>query len=306
MNIEGSIITQISNSWVARVAHAAQLVVAIRNASHRHVTGLLWQPDVVVASEQAIGRREEYEVITAQGVSTKARIAGRDPGTNLLVLRLESNLPSMQIVAADARPGALVLALGADADGATTARSGIVSSVGQQWYSRPGGRIEQRIALDIRLGRTEEGGAVIDASGALLGMSTLGPSGQVLAIPHATIERIVPQLLRDGQIPRGWLGLGLQPIEVPEVLRDAAGHAAAMIVMSVAAGGPGANAGVTVGDILLTVDGTPARQLRRLAGLLDADSIGKRVLLRLVRAGEIVPLGTVISARPGKETRPDQ
>jgi S1-C subfamily serine protease len=281
-------------------------VVAIRNASHRHVTGLLWQPDVVVASEQAIGAREEYEVTTAQGLTAKARIAGRDPGTNLLLLRLESALPAMKILVADARPGALVLALGADRDGATTARSGIVSSVGQQWYSRLGGRIEQRIALDIRLARTEEGGAVIDAGGGLLGMSTLGPAGQVLAIPHATIERIVPQLLRDGQVPRGWLGLGLQPIEVPEVLRDAAGQAAGMIVMSVAESGPGANAGATVGDILLTVEGTPARQLRRLAGLLDADSVGKRMQLRLIRAGEILALEAVISARPKQEVKPEK
>ena len=300
-NIEASVPAQVSNAWIAQVAQSAQLVVAIRNASHRHVTGLLWQPDVVVASEQAIGEREEYEVITAQGLATQARIAGRDPGTNLLMLRLDSPLPSMEILRADARTGALVLALGADVDGATTARSGIVSSVGQQWYSRLGGRIEQRIALDIRLGRTEEGGAVIDASGGLLGMSTLGPSGQVLAIPYATIERIVPQLLRDGRVPRGWLGLGLQPIEVPEVLRDAAGQGTGMIVMSVAEGGPGANAGATVGDILLTVDDTPARQLRRLAGKLDADSIGKTMQLRLIRAGEVLALEAVIAARPKQE-----
>ena len=284
--------------WTSQVLQAAPLVVAVRNAAHRHVTGLLWQPDVVITSEQAIGNRDEYEVVTAEGTTRKARIAGRDRGTNLLLLHLDTALPHITVSAGSANTGALVLALGATVDGATTARSGIVHSVGAQWYSRAGGRIEQRIGLDIRLGRTEEGGAVLDADGALLGMSTLGPARQVLVIPHATIERVVPQLLRDGQVPRGWLGLGLQPIEVPEVLRDPAGQAAGMIVMSVAEGGPGANAGVTVGDILLTVEGTPARELRRVAALLDSDSIGKNMQLRLIRAGTINELTITIAARP--------
>jgi S1-C subfamily serine protease len=298
MSSEANSIESISSAWVAQVAKAGQRVVAIRNSAHRHITGLLWQPDLVVTSEQAMGDRDEYEVVNAQGTTAQARIAGRDPGTNLLLLKLGSALPCGEILRAEARPAALVLAIGADVNGATTARSGIVNAVGQQWYSRVGGRIEQRIALDIRLGRTEEGGAVIDAGGALLGMSTLGPPGQVLAIPHATIERIVPQLAKDGYVQRGWVGLGLQPIEVPEALREAAGQSAGMIVMSVAQHGPGANAGVTVGDILLTIDSVPVRKLRRLAAQLDADSVGKNMPLRLVRAGEIVTLTAEITARP--------
>jgi S1-C subfamily serine protease len=291
-------LSDLSQALETEVAAARGLAVAVRNSSHRHISALLWQADAVVTSEQAIGNRDEYEVVTATGATVTARIAGRDPGTNLLVLRTDSPLPATTVPRGTARVGSLTLALGADASGATTARLGLVSSVGPQWYSRAGGRLEQRIALDIRLRRTEEGGPVLDTAGALLGMSTLGPPGVVLVIPAATLDRVVPKLLSDGQVPRGWLGLGLQPVAVPEPLREAAGEAMGMMVMSIAGGGPGEVAGVKAGDILLTIDGASMRGLRRVIAQLDDESVGRSVTLRLIRGGEVLTLKVVITARP--------
>lgn len=291
-------LSDLSQAIEAQVAAARGLAVAVRNASHRHVSALLWQADAVVTSEQAVGNRDEYEVVTSAGATATARIAGRDPGTNLLVLRTDVLLAATTVPRGMARVGSLALALGADAAGAPTARLGLVSSVGPQWYSRAGGRLEQRIALDIRLRRTEEGGPVLDAAGALLGMSTLGPPGVVLVIPVATLERVVPRLLTDGQVPRGWLGLGLQPVAVPEPLREVAGEAMGMMVMSIAAGGPGEVAGVKAGDILLTIDGASMRGLRRVIAQLDDESVGRNVALRLIRGGEVLTLNVVITARP--------
>ncbi|HKU17354.1 MAG TPA: S1C family serine protease [Steroidobacteraceae bacterium] len=301
MSTEANPLSSLSQAIESQVAAAQGLVVAVRNASHRHVSAMLWQPDVVVTSEQAIGERGEYEVVTASGVTTAARVVGRDAGTNVLVLRPATPLPAGRASArlpTAARVGTLALALGADVNGAPTARLGLINSVGAQWYSRAGGRLEQRIALDIGLGRTEEGGPVLDADGALLGMSTLGPPGVVLVIPAATLDRVVPQLLSAGQVARGWLGLGLQPVAIPEPLREAAGQTSGMMVMSIAAGGPGAAAGVTAGDILLTIDGTSMRGLRRLMAQLDDVSVGRTVALRLIRGGEVLTLSVQIAARP--------
>jgi S1-C subfamily serine protease len=295
---EANPLSRLSHAIETQVAAAHGLAVAVRNASHRHVSATLWQPDAVVTSEQVVGNRDEYEVVTASGATATARIAGRDPGTNLLVLRTNTPLAATTVPRATARVGSLALALGADASGATIARLGLVSSVGPQWYSRAGGRIEQRIALDIRLRRTEEGGPVLDTDGALLGMSTLGPPGVVLVIPVATLERVVPQLLSDGQVPRGWLGLGLQPVAVPEPLRAEAGEATGMMVMSIADGGPGAVAGVKAGDILLTIDDSSMRGLRRVIAQLDDESVGRTVALRLIRGGEVLTLSVLITARP--------
>ncbi|MGH8187107.1 MAG: S1C family serine protease, partial [Steroidobacteraceae bacterium] len=213
-------------------------------------------------------------------------------------LRTDPTFPVGAWRAAQARTGALMLALGANVDGSTIARLGIVNAVAPQWYSRAGGRIEQRITLDIRLDRTEEGGPVVDAGGSLLGMSTLGPPGEVLVIPQATIERVIPQLLRDGHATRGWLGLGLQPVAVPEGLREAAGQSAGMMVMSIVADGPAVTAGVKAGDILLTIDGVSVRSARRLAAQLDDTSIGKQVALRLIRGGEVIAVEAAVASRP--------
>jgi S1-C subfamily serine protease len=291
-------LSDLSRALQTQVAAARDLAVAVRNSSRRHVSATLWQSDVVVTSEQAIGDRDEYEVITASGATSVARIAGRDTGTNVLVLRTDSPLAAVAAPRSAAAVATLALALAADAEGGTTARLGLVSSVGSQWYSRAGGRIEQRIALDIRLGRTEEGGPVLDSEGGLLGMSTLGPPGVVLAIPAATLDRIVPQLLRDGHVARGWLGLGLQPVAIPDPLRAAAGQTSGMMVMSIAENGPGAVAGVKAGDILLTIDGTSMRGVRRVIAGLDDTSVGKTVELRLIRGGEVSALNVVITARP--------
>lgn len=290
-------ISHLAQAIEAQITAAHGLAVAVRNSAHRHISATLWQ-GAVVTSEQAVGDRDQYEAVTASGATAKARIAGRDPGTNLLVLRTETPLDAPTASRASARVGSLALALGATVDGAPTARLGLVNAVGPQWYSRAGGRIEQRIALDIRLGRTEEGGPVLDSDGALLGMSTLGPPGVVLVIPVATLDRVVPQLLNDGQVARGWLGLGLQPVSIPEPLRAVAGETTGMMVMSIAAGGPGAVAGVTAGDILLTIDGASMRGMRRVMSQLDDASVGRTVALRLIRGGEVLTLNVLITARP--------
>jgi S1-C subfamily serine protease len=288
----------LSQAMESVVAATRDRVVAIRNASRRHVSGFVWQPDVAVASEQAIGERDEYEIVTADGRSSRAKIVGRDSGTNILVLRLNDRIEMSSSVAASPRIGSLCLALAANVDGTTAVRLGAVRTVGDRWFSRSGGRIDQRIALDIRLQRTEEGGPVVDAAGALIGMSTLGRPGEVLAIPTATLERIVPQLLANGRVVRGWLGVALRPVVVPDALVEQAGQHVAMMVMSLAEQGPAVKAGVAAGDMLLTIDGIALRDMRQLMARLSEDNVGKSAELRLIRGGHIIKLDAQIAARP--------
>jgi S1-C subfamily serine protease len=213
------------------------------------------------------------------------------------VLRLAETLPfDRRATPAEPRVGSIALAVAIDPTAGTRVRLGIVGAVGPEWRSRAGGTIERRIVLDMRLAGAEEGGPVVDAEGALLGMSTLGPRGQVLVIPSATLERVVPQLLKDGRVPRAWLGVALQPIAVPDDLREAAGQRGGMMVMSIVEEGAAAKAGVLAGDILLALDGAPLGWRRGPA--LGSDSIGKDVELRLIRGGAIANLRATIAARP--------
>jgi S1-C subfamily serine protease len=290
-------LTQFSNALAARAETAKNAVVAIRLASGRHISGMVWRSDIVVVSEQSLPRKDDFELVTAGGSVRTAKTAGRDPSTNIAILRLAEPMAAPSIAAGEAHTGAVALAIGADGTGSTSARLGLVNVAGAEWHSSRGGLIDRRIVLDLRLARTEEGGPVFDAAGGCLGMSTFGPGSQVIAIPTATIERIVPLLQKDGRIARGWLGVALQAVAVPDALRESADQSSGLMVMSVVEDGPAAQAGIVAGDIILSVDGTSTHRFRNIARQFGSDSIGRTADLRLIRSGKVMTVQTTIAER---------
>ena len=290
------LLQQFSDALAERARAVQGALVAIRASDRRHVTGTLWQPDVAITSEQSLPRRDEYELVIAGGEVVKAKLAGRDPGTNVAALRLRDPLKSLQLENGDAAAGTLALALGADGTGGLSARLGLVNAAGPEWTSQAGGRIDRYVTLDVRLSRAEEGGLVLDASGKRLGFTTFGPRRRVLVIPSATVDRVLPELLKEGRIARGWLGVALQPVAVPDALQAQAGQQSGAMVMSIAADGPAAKAGIVAGDIVLAVNG--ARGLRRIAAELAAGGVGREADLRLIRGGAVLSLKATIEARP--------
>ena len=298
---QADLLAQFSLALTARAELAKNAVVAIRRAHGRHITGMVWRSDIVVTSEQSLPRNDDFELVAPGGSVIAARIAGRDPGTNIAILRPAEQLPSPSIAAGEAHTGAIALAIGADGTGGVSARLGLVNLAGAEWHSSRGGLIDRRIVLDISLAQREEGGPVFDAAGACLGMSTFGPRGRVIAIPAATIERIVPLLLKDGRIARGWLGVALQAVAVPDALRESAGQSSGLMVMSVVEDGPAARSGIVAGDIILSVDGISAYRFRRIARYFGSDSIGRTADVRLIRSGKVITVQTTIAERPAHE-----
>jgi len=297
MSDQADLLGQFSSALAARAEAAKNAVVGIRLAHERHVTGMVWRSGIVVASEQALPKKDEFELVASGGAILTASIAGRDPSTNIAILKVADSIPSPAIAAGEARTGAIALAIGSDGAGGVSARLGLVNLAGPEWHSSRGGVIDRRIVLDLRLARREEGGPVFDAAGACVGMSTFGPRGQVIAIPTATIERVVPQLAKDGRIARGWLGVALQAVAVPDALRESADQSSGLMVMSVVDNGPAAQSGIVAGDIILSVDGTPAHLFRKIARHFGADSIGRRAELRLIRSGTVTTVQTTIAER---------
>lgn len=288
------LLTAFSKAVAERAAAARPLVAGIRMRGHSSRSGVLWRKDVVVASEQALPRGDEAEVELAAGGTFAARVAGRDPGTNIVLLRLDGSPQPAWSATAEPRAGALVLACAAGG----AVRVGAVHSVGAAWHSRAGGRIDARIGLDIRLGRGEEGGPVVDAAGGLLGISTLGPRRRVLVIPTTTIERVLEPLLTTGRVARGWLGAAVQPVLVPDALRGPAGSEQGLIVLGLSRDGPAARAGVLLGDILVALDGAPVASMSALAERLGPQAVGQEVELRLIRAGSMEALRLRVGERP--------
>jgi S1-C subfamily serine protease len=289
---------QLSEALAERLAAASPFVVAIRTG-RRDYSGILWRDDVVVTSEQILPDTSDFTILRA-GTNVAARLAGRDGGTNVAALRLSQGLGGLlPPVEATPRAGSLALIVGADSNGAPTGRLGMVHATGPAWNSEAGGRIDSLLRLDSRLA-ADEGGPVLTLGNKLIGMSTAGPRRRALVIPAATIDRVLGPLLSEGRVPRGWLGVGLQHVAVPERMRDAAGRDAGMMVVGLASGSPADQAGVLPGDIILEVDGRQTGRARGLATSLLPDRIGQPATLKLIRAGEVRMVTVTIGARPAK------
>ena len=294
------LLLQFSAALVSATASAQGSVVAIRAPRSPPLSGTLWRNNLVVASEQVFPRADAAEIVQTDGAAIRARVAGRDPGTNIVALQLESPIEFDHPEPADPALGALVLTFAADARGAPLVRLGIVRSLGPAWHSRGGGRIDRRITLDLHLSGGEEGGPVVDAAGALLGMSTAGPRGRALVIPASTVDRILPTLIQTGRVARGWLGAALYPVALSDAVSQQIGQDRGLMVLRVAEGGPAAAAGIIAGDILVAIGGTVVGRPSRIAQSFGPESIGQQLELSLLRAGTRLTLNATIAARPSR------
>ena len=290
-----SVLSQFSTAVSELAAGARAFLATVRTKQGDQLTGVLWTANAVVVSEQELPDAAEFQV-TVGDSTVDARLAGRDPGTNVAVLKLDGDLPVRLPALAVPSVGALALVLGAGSTG-PAARLTLVRAVSGSWQSLAGGTIDHRIVLDARLDSIDEGGPVLSADGALLGTAARGAGRQSLVIPASTVDRVVPLLLEKGSIERGWLGVSLHPVALPEALRPEQSQRVGLMVMDVVAGGPAAKAGVLTGDILLAVGGAVATRPGKIARQLGSGSIGKKLELTLARAGAIVKSECVIEAR---------
>jgi S1-C subfamily serine protease len=289
----------LSEVLAERARLARPLVAGIAVPGHRMRSGTLWRKDVVVASEQRLPDAGDAQVTLADGSAFTARVAGRDRGTNIVALQLDGTPDPAPLPAGEPQPGGLALAFGAD-DSGIAVRLGIIHSVGPSWHSRAGGRIDRRITLDIGVTPREEGGPVLDAAGGLLGISTLGPRGRVLVIPATTVEAVLDPLLSKGRVDRGWLGLALQPVLVPEALQAQAGQSQGLMVMSVSKDSPAARANLHAGDILVKIAAEGVTSPSAVAQYLGPDSVGKQVELHLIRADKPFSIAVTVGIRPDR------
>ena len=282
---------QFSDALAHIVAQAAQRVVAV-HAPRSRSSGFFWRPGLIVTADEALAEEGDFSVALPGGETVAATLVGRDPTTDIALLRVDRlEVQAAPLASSSVGVGALALAVGAEY-GAPIAAFGIVSVVGAAWRSLRGGDIDARIELGLSLRRSGEGGLALDASGAAFGMVVFGPRRRALVIPAATIERVAAKLATHGRIARGYLGLGLRTTKL-----DGDGGTGA-IVMNVEAGGPGAAAGVRQGDIIVQWDGQPVRDVRAIVRALGPDSVGRTIKLSLVRAGEKIEAALTIGERP--------
>jgi len=285
-----------SHATAALVERAAGSVVAV-HAGRRPASGIHWRSGIVVTAEEALEQDESIKLTLPGGAEVAATLAGRDPTTDVAILRFAPDGLAVADTGAAAalRTGHMVLAVGSH-QGAPLASLGLVALASGPWQSLRGGAIDSLIRLDITLGPAAEGGALIDAEGRVVGMAVLGPRRRVLAIPAATIDRVVDQLLAKGHVFRGYLGAGLQPVRLADRALEAGGGRGVLVV-SLDPDGPAARAGLLVGDIVTAWDAKRISRVREVMGCLGSDSIGRTVELGLVRGGAPAAVKVVIGER---------
>jgi S1-C subfamily serine protease len=282
-----------SDEVAALVRRAAPAVVGIRGRDQL-CSGVIWRDGVVVTSEQALGQDETRTVLLDGGSEVPATLAGRDPTTNTAVLRIEKAGSAASIGdAAAMAAGHIALAVGRHRSGQVLSALGTVALAGDPWRSMAGGQIDRLIRLDLRPARELEGAPAFDAEGRLFGMVAAGPRRTVLVIPASTVARAVDQLLAKGRITRGYLGVGVQRARLPEAQKRRG-----LLVTSVAADGPAARAGLTVGDVLLNVGDKDVETRYDLLWLLGSDTVGKQVVAKGLRGGAPFEWRIEVGERP--------
>jgi S1-C subfamily serine protease len=295
----------LSNELAGAVERIAPSIVAVHARRRLPSTGIHLRPGIVVTAEHTVRAEDGLTVETPDGRSHPATLVGRDSGTDLAVLKITTDLDGPPAPRGDdgaLRVGHMVLALGYG----PRASWGVISALGPRWRTWRGGEIDRLVRLDLVLYPGFSGGPLVDAAGHVVGVNTSALARDSrLAVPVTTVGRVVDELLRQGHVSRGYLGIGMQPVRLPDGLRAALGLPGdgGLIVVTVEPDGPAARAGLLLGDVLVALDGVPTADLDDVQGRLGGDRIGTTVTALVVRAGARAEVRVTVGERPRRGAR---
>lgn len=297
---------QFSESLAGAVDKAAAGVVRIHGRRRRPSSAVVWSSGVLVTTHHVLEWEEDIEVGLPDGNTTTASVVGRDPSTDLAALRVAGSTPEAPEWedAGEVRTGHLVMSLSRPGR-KIRASLGLVGAVGDSWRTPMGGRIDTEIQTDLGIHTGFSGSALVDMRGRVIGVNTAGIYRATASVlPTATVRRVMDALLSHGQVRRGYLGIGTQPVRLPRDLAERLGQPSGLLVISVEPGSPaGQEGGLVLGDTILAFGGTPLRHPGELMPLLDEETIGKEAVLSILRAGEVREVRVTVGARNGKEAR---
>jgi len=300
--MSNSVLETISSEFASAAEKAGGSVVAVHARRWMPTSGIEWKKGVIVTVHHGVQRDEDIEVLRDGGRSIAATLAGRDPRTDIAVLKIDegSSNPPQLGDSTSLRLGHLVLALGRTGRGDLVASSGIIGGISGEWRSRRGGQLDQHIRLDLALYPGFSGGPLLNARGEVVGMNTKGlANGRAVTVPVATVNRVVDELLEKGHIAQPYLGIAMQPVQVPENMRSKlpAQTRVGLLVTHVENHGPAEKAGVLLGDVLFEVVGAPVEHVGAIQDSLSTAKIGDVLQIRVIRAGEIKPVAITLGER---------
>ncbi len=318
MNTETTTLSELSEQLADAVETASQSIVTVDARRRMPGTGIVWPGEgVIVTANHIVERDEELNVILPDGSKVEASLQGRDPESDLAVLTVSgSDLTPATLATEEPRIGNLILALGKPFADSPQATLGVISAFGSQqnrhWHRRRGpgrgrrrgrgrgGSIERLILTDITMYPGFSGGPLVSAAGEIVGLNTsaLG-RGLATTIPHEYVSSRVETLLKHGRISHGYLGLAMQPVQLPDNVRGQldTDQEYGVMVVGVEDDSPASQAGMLLGDTILSLGGEHATDVRSLHELLGPESVGTTLTARYIRAGNIHETDIVIGER---------
>lgn len=292
----GGALAALSNDIAGTIDAVGAHVVAVEGRDRIGSSGFFLAPSTIVTADHAL-EADEIAVVYRDGRTEQARIVGRDAATDIALLTVPTAGPPAleQLASAELRVGAIAIAVARDDDGDLSATMGVVGSLGTAWRTWRGGEIDRFVRADLSLYPRFSGSPLVDAAGRLIGMNTWGLSRrQAIVVPAATIARVADALGTRGHIARGYLGLAMQGIALPEALGGGGG----VIVLGVEPGGPAHSGGFIVGDIVTTLAGRRIADSDDIQALLDTASVGSHAAAGILRGGAPLELNVTIGERP--------
>jgi len=290
---------QLSESLASAVESVGPSVVRIEGGRGIPSSGIAWAADLALTVSHAVEREEGLVIGTEDGRTTEASLVGRDPATDVAVLRAKESIlaPAKFSGGEGLKVGHLVLGI---ARPGRTARAtlGVASAIGPEWRTAAGGKLDRYLQVDVGRYPGFSGGAIADTSGSVLGMSSAALTRiGILAVPAATLRRVVEAIAAHGQVRRGFLGVGVFPVRLTSELARQAGQPTGVLVTSIQPGSAADTAGVSLGDVLVALDGKPVTDPGDLVALLDEDRVGAEATLRLARGGKFQDLRITVGTR---------
>jgi S1-C subfamily serine protease len=294
---DGRMLTQLSNQIADIVDAVAASVVQVQG-SGRPASGLAYAADTVLTTARVVGREEHPRVRRADGETFDAELVGVDPATRVALVKVPGLDARPLTPGAPPRVGHLAIAVARSWSNVVTATAGLVSVIGGPLPTGHRRAIDQVIRTSAPMHEGFAGGAFVGAGGELLGLATAASiRGLGVVIPASIAWTAAAELLRRGGLKRGYLGIAVQPIRISQKQQKTAGADEALLIVGVKDGTPAADAGLLVGDLLLSLDGHTLASPEALFDLLLGERVGRAVPLRVLRGGAPVDVTVTVGER---------
>ncbi len=293
----GEALVTLSDALASAVETAGPSIVRVEGRRRLPASGVVWSADgLIITAHHVVEQDENIGIGLADGRTVTATLVGRDPTTDLALLRAPASdlgLPAW-VSGESLHVGHLALALGRPGH-SVMATLGIISALKKDWRTPAGGQLDYYVQTDALMYPGFSGGPLVSVAGQFVGLNTSAMLRDVtLTIPAATIRRVADALLQHGRVKRGYLGVGAQTVRLPSTIAEQVGQETGLLLGSVEAGSPADRSGLFMGDTLLSLDGQRTAHLDDLVAALSGDRVGQIVPVRVLRGGQVTEVKVLV------------